>query len=188
MRFNGRATTDAQALLALVGADGSSGGFVKDADRATDAEARAQSSSVKVLTPANLAARASFSAVSATNQSVATGTTTKVNFATVGWDTAPWYNNSTMQAAPAGKVRLSASIYATGATAATAFGVYLYKGGVLYRTLAGAPVTSAGDIIVSGSCLVDSNGSDLYDIRVNGTTAGSITLQSGFCVFECEQL
>lgn len=30
MRFNGRATTDAQALTSLVAADGTSGGFIKD--------------------------------------------------------------------------------------------------------------------------------------------------------------
>ena len=30
MRFNGRATTDAQALTALVAADGTTGGFIKD--------------------------------------------------------------------------------------------------------------------------------------------------------------
>lgn len=32
MRFNGRATTDAQELAALVAADGSTGGFLKDSD------------------------------------------------------------------------------------------------------------------------------------------------------------
>lgn len=48
--------TSAGQLASLVSTDGTSGGFVKDSDRASDAQAQAQSSTTTVVTPANLAA------------------------------------------------------------------------------------------------------------------------------------
>lgn len=177
-------------LTALVAADGSSGGFVKDADRATDADARAQTSTTAVLTPANLAGRASFSAhKNAVNQTgVADGATVKVTMDTEVFDVGGLYDAAQSRwTPPAGRIRLSARIAATGVKASGGIQAYIYKNGALLRLGSYFPLQTGNSSV---SCLDVANGTDYYELYAYADATTTVTLVGviNATYFEGEQI
>lgn len=159
---------------------------------ATDAEARAQSSTTKALTPANLAARASFSAnKAATNQtSIASTTPTKVTFGAEDWDTGSYFDTTNSRwTPPAGKVRLSASVFASTITTSSEQILAIYKNGSVLRQVD----TSNGATSFTGlsiTILDSANGTDYYEVYVTLTTGSTATINGGVTLtyFQGEQI
>jgi hypothetical protein len=193
MRFNGRATTDAQELAALVVADGASGGFIKDSERATAAQARAGASTSAVLTPSNFADAAAFRAYLSTNQTgIADVTATLVAVDTEVADIGGLFAAS-LWTPPAGRrifFRGQVLWATTNFTVADGINIYIYKNGTAGTLMAAIQ----GNIAIPGSnyqqvaCTDLPNGTDTYGLYVAGDTtgAGAMTLIAGAAITFCE--
>jgi len=189
MRYNNRAYTDQQILTTLVAVDGASGGFIKDADRATDDETRSQVSTSKVLTPSNLAGAASFKTTLSANQTgIATATATKLAFNTESWDTGSFFDTTNNRwTPPAGKVALQAKISFTGTWAIgnTVF-LMLYKNGSLLEHAVPFWASVANAMRCHGVWVDSANGTDFYEAYVQATidsgtgTVSNVAANSNF--------
>lgn len=138
---------------------------------ATDANARAQSSSTVLLTPANLAGRASFSAnKNGTDQTgIGSAVFTQVTFGTEDWDTGSIFASNAVTP-PAGKFRLGlkVTIEATATFTTSGFAILsIYKNGARFIDVAVIQFFSGQTLATcAGTALVNANGSDVYTAYV----------------------
>ena len=150
--------------------------YVATAKAATDAQARAQTPATVLLTPANLAGRASFGAnKNGSNQTgILTGADTKVTFGTEDWDVGSLFDTTNSRwVPPAGKVRLSAGVNAsTTLTASSSFALAIWKNGALWKQTTGI-ASSGGGCVLNFTVLDSANGTDYYEVYVNGATVSS---------------
>lgn len=183
-------------LQQIVSVDGSTGGFVKDSDLGSNVPAflatPTSSNLASALTDdtgaggalvfANMptVTRACFCAtLSADQTGIANATATKVAFNTETFDIGSYFDAVTNYrwVPPAGKVRLSAFLRVTGLTAGTELVVSLRKNGTAF-SLFSALADASGIARAMISTIVDSNGTDYWEIYITGTTAGTITVAS----------
>lgn len=180
MRITSPPLTSAAQLTALVTADGASGGFVKDADRAADAEAQAQASTVKVVTAANMAARPCFSAnKNATAQTgIASVTFTKLTFTTEEFDNGSYYDAvNSKWTPPIGKCRISATALTTH-TSTGSNQLAIYKNGVVAKAGLNAN-TALANTGVSVSGVFDCSGTDYFELYLYATSATTAAVNGG---------
>lgn len=164
--------TPAETLTQIVAADGTTLGFVKDSDRATDAEARAKASTTAVLTPANLAGIASFKANKGGSDQ--TGVTaaqfTAVTFGTEVYDVGSLFASSAWTP-PAGKVRLTAVVtFASVDDGACQCAIYK-NGGLFINGSYAAQFSNAGRSVATGTD--SANGTDVYTVQANAAATGT---------------
>jgi hypothetical protein len=160
---------------------------------ATDTQARAQASASTVLSPSNLAARASFSANknAVAQTGIADNTLTKVTFTNEDFDTGGFYDaTNSLWTPPVGGIRISASVLVTGTlSAAASFTLAVYKNSAVYKVFRG--INGATETGCTGTAIDIANGSDYYEIYIlvrtsagTGTVSGSVV--SSF--FQGEQI
>lgn len=157
---------------------------------ASDAEARAQADTSKALTPANLAARASFRATKGgvSQTGVASVTYTKCTFTTEDWDIGSYYDAPNSKwIPPAGKVRLSASIFFSGDVTALGYAIVkIYKNGSALVIGSPSSATQANEACSAVTYIDAANGTDEYEVygfvsaATTGTFNGAVT-NSIFC-------
>ncbi len=128
-------------------------------------------------------ALASFSALLAGDQTgIASVSPTTVAFATEVYDIGGLYDNATYAwYPPAGRCIISGSVFASDVTAANFLTVVIYKNGSQFRTgIAYSGTTTA----VCGLTMQDScNGTDYYQLLVQGVTAGTLTAKSSLATY-----
>lgn len=124
----------------------------------------------------------SFQAYKSSDQTgiVAGATATQITFDTEEWDIGGYYDTGASKwTPPAGKVRLSATLYASAALVAstTKIILILYKNGASYKNL--SRYTSADTVGgITGSTLSDANGTDYFQIyAVFNDAGGTKTVQ-----------
>jgi hypothetical protein len=185
--LSGGQQTQAQSNIGVVAASTSVSGLVR---LATDAETCAITATDRALTPSNLAGRASFCAnKNGTNQTISFDTWTKVTLTTEKWDTGSYYDAANSKwVPPAGKVRLSAHVYAYGTTGTTFLAVKLYKNGSAFSY--GGIVTGSGALLLVVAALDNPNGTDYYELYcyVSGTGTATISGSIVETTFEGEQI
>jgi hypothetical protein len=145
---------------------------------ASDAETRAQTDAQKALTPANLAARACFSAHK--NNSDQTGITantfTKLTFGTEAFDVGGCFDTTNARwTPPAGKVRLSGGFYvASGGGTSGLVLACLYKNGSLMKQfIFGASAAAQAGFFTA----VDAaNGTDYYEFFCYAPSGSTYTV------------
>jgi len=147
---------------------------------ASASEVRAQASTSKYLTPANLAQRASFRAHK--NGSAQSGLTssvfTQVTLGTEAWDIGGIFasNGGTP---PAGKFRISAALNAAASTNWATNGyllVSIFKNGLRFQDLAVEQFAAGlNGCSVVGTAIVDSNGTDVFTLHVYADVAAGGT-------------
>ena len=111
--------------------------------------------------------------------SVATGT--KITFGTESWDTGSHFDTSTSRwTPPAGKYRISGAVQlTTGVTDQGGQALVLYRSGVEHRRLQTNNAAVDGSIGLSGSVIVDADGTHYFELFHVGQT---VTITGGAAI------
>lgn len=150
-------------------------------ETSTDAEARARTSTAVFITPSNLAAKSGFHAhLGGIDPNINVNTLTRLEFNTELYDTAGDYDTTNYRwTPPASRVQIIGHMYVGSALNGYAAGVFVYKNGVLVRTLYQSTPGNNGVVSTGGTTIEVANGTDYYEIWVYlGGPSGVITLSS----------
>lgn len=129
---------------------------------------------------AALAARQCFQAhMNGTDQTgLVSNTWTKLVFGTEVFDVGAAYDVSTSRWTPAsGKYRISAGAqFKAGTVDARQYAIAVYKNGTLFRMFSTQASGTVDQTAVNGSCLVEANGTDYFEIWALGTGLSNKTI------------
>lgn len=145
---------------------------------ASDAQAIAQAAATVALTPANAASRPAFICNKTADQATISSTTwTKVTWPTEVVDNGSYFASDkwTPPASGLGLCRITAQVLVFNATPTTRLLIGIYKNGSQHR-VAETTYSAGGYSAAFISALVQQNGTDYFEIYVNGTSAGTLTV------------
>lgn len=125
----------------------------------------------------------SFSAYKSVDQTaIVTSVSTKITFDTEEWDVSGWFASSTFSPTLAGIYRLSVGV-SPGPTAladAVRILVMVYKNGAVHRRIATERYGGSGDDhTYGGTCLVDNDGNDTFEIYYNHNAGANRDVRGG---------
>lgn len=148
---------------------------------ATDAQARAQSSSAAALTPANLAARGAFSAhKNGTNQTaVPSGSDTQVTFGTAFFDRGGLYVPASSKLVSAGGAWHFDAVVDLQTTLTGASYLMLFKNGSVDRYGPAVKTFASGGNPLTLNVDVDSVAGDEFTLVINATAGSALTIYGG---------
>jgi hypothetical protein len=109
---------------------------------------------------------------------ILSATWTKVTFATEAWDTGSLYDTTNSRwTPPAGKVKLTAAAYiSVGAVDQAQSALAIYKNGAAFKYVNISNASGTAGFVLNGSCNDDANGTDYYEVFVNGGGTGDKTI------------
>lgn len=175
----------AAATTAVVTAQMAEAGAVTAAEQATAAAVSA--------TTALADSRFAFSASKSADQTgILSATATKITFPTEIFDFGGYYDAANSRfVPPSGRYRLAAGLaWSAGLVDARQVTVEIWKNGVVYRVF-GVQVSGTTDsALVSGSCLVEANGTDYFEVYGTGQGTGNktVALTTTMTFFEGEAI
>lgn len=119
-----------------------------------------------------------FSVYRGTNQTMTNSTVVTVQFATEVFDIGDFYDavTNTRFQPPPGKYLLGAVVNITATGDQNRFGVFIYKNGSVLHTLSDVYESGSVGDTIGGTCLVDANGTDYFDVRVFQSSGSDRTL------------
>ena len=178
----------AQAAVATTRANSAASSATAAAGSATSASGSAATATTKAAEAAASAASAAtvlansrfaFSARKTADQTgILTGAATKLTFPTEDFDFGGYYSGANSRfTPPAGRYRLSAgAAWSAGLVDGRQVTVEIWRNGAVFRVF-GAQVSGTTDsALVSGSCLVEANGTDYYEVYGTGFGTGNKTV------------
>ena len=153
-------------------------GAVLAAEQATEAAVSATESAASAADTL-AASRFAFSARKSADQTgIASDAATKIAFPVEFFDPGGYYDAANSRfTPPAGKYRLSAGAgWSAGIVDGRRVTVEIWKNGSVFRVFATRVSGTTDNALISGSCLVEANGTDYFEVYVTGSGAGDKTV------------
>lgn len=123
-----------------------------------------------------------FQAQKTSNQSITVGTATKITFTNEILDIGNVFASSTATL-PEGDYFINCMLAATGITADTVCGIYIYKNGLLHRRTISKAIGATVEQF-SISAIVSSDGNDTFEIYFSAANETNYTISLGDTYFE----
>ena len=194
---NAAQTATAQAVSATASAEAAAADAASagsDADTASAAATNAAESATAAAASATAAAasatgaaaalaasRFAFSARKSVDQTgIVTATATKVDFPTEIFDFGSYFDVATSRyTPPAGRYRLSAGLaFSAGTVDGRQVTVEIWKNGAVHRVFAVQVSGVTDSALVSGTCLVEANGTDYFEVYATAFGVGDKTISN----------